>query len=646
MLSLPIRFFPRHVCAVGWVSLLILTASSWAGAQEIAYEQSFDTPVGPNGDVYFTTSPIYNGITDASSSNGITTGGSFAGSPVVEDGVIATSFGALTPQSGPYFLEEQTNSGPVYTGTVFSTAGTAITVLPQNTYQLSFYYGVVNMINPPALQVYINGVAVGAPLTPTATNVMQKFTFNYNSGAASNIVIAIENNTATGYGNDFALDTIQFTIAQATFPLAGLTPNQAAIAQNLSSGVLNPVSTAVYNALIANASSYPGVLNQLSPEAFGRFTSMTAFNDASFEIEAMDNYLASERDPNGNFFAGNGKINSSGLTVNDAATDAALAPVASRLMAWSAAPVGGMISDVSDPLFSGVDMKDAKDMKSTSAPEYADPWNFFVRGNVVLAQGFSNNDVSHFDDNTESVIVGTDYRVTGNFLVGLKAGYSHTDATLDDNGSSATIDSYSTGLYASYADKGWYANVIGDYVHNAYTEERNIGFLGQTANGAPEGNEGFADLDGGYDFHDGALTYGPIAGVQYTHLSVNGYTESGSAADLTVQDQEDDSLRSRLGGRVSYAFSHYGLVFKPHLDATWQHEFMDQSRGITSQFDTTGLGSFTVRTEDPQRDFAMATAGLDLDINRTIMAFAEYMVQAGQSNYFGQAVQAGIKIGF
>jgi outer membrane autotransporter protein len=73
---------------------------------------------------------------------------------------------------------------------------------------------------------------------------------------------------------------------------------------------------------------------------------------------------------------------------------------------------------------------------------------------------------------------------------------------------------------------------------------------------------------------------------------------------------------------------------------------MDQARGITSQFDNTGLGSFTVRTDSPQRDFAMIDAGTDVRLNRTVSLFAEYMVQAGQDNYFGQAIQAGVKIGF
>jgi outer membrane autotransporter protein len=170
--------------------------------------------------------------------------------------------------------------------------------------------------------------------------------------------------------------------------------------------------------------------------------------------------------------------------------------------------------------------------------------------------------------------------------------------------------------------------------------------LGQTATSAPEGNEGVANLDGGYDFHAGALTFGPLAGVQYTHLTVDGYNESGSIANLSVNEQNSDSLRSRLGGRLSYAFAQHGISLTPHLEATWQHEFMDQSRGITSQFNSFGGGSFSIRTPNPSRESALIDAGCDANLNADVMLFADFIVQAGQDNYFGKSVQAGMKIGF
>jgi uncharacterized protein YhjY with autotransporter beta-barrel domain len=500
---------------------------------------------------------------------------------------------------------------------------------------------------------------VGAPVgTPEKTTTYTLLTSTGLNGTTFDTV----NYTNVPSGDtgmvSYTMEDVLLTVNSAAvlFPTTGggLTSNQQAIIapinNQLAANNMSPAFLALVNALsnvyTNNPNDFAEALNELSPQAFAQFTSETAFNNASFETEAMDNYLAGRRDQNGNFLAGNGSIDASGLTVNDPSYDPELEGVHSRLMAWNPAPFSdGLLSDSSSAALGGVQMKDNKDMKSMEGVAYTNPWSLYVRGNVVLAQGFSDPNTSHFDDNTESVVIGTDYRLTPNFLIGITAGYAHTDVTLDDHGSSATVDSYSPGFYASYAKKGWYANLVGNYLHNAYTQDRQIAFLGQTASSAPEGNQGVADLDGGYDFHHGAFTFGPLAGIQYTHLSVDGYNETGSVADLSVNDSESDSLRSRLGGRVSYTFSHAGLTFTPHLDASWQHEFMDQSRGITSQFGFGG-GSFSVRTINPSRDSALADAGVDADLNRTVSLFLDYIVQAGQENYFGQSVQAGVKVGF
>jgi outer membrane autotransporter protein len=320
----------------------------------------------------------------------------------------------------------------------------------------------------------------------------------------------------------------------------------------------------------------------------------------------------------------------------------------SRLLAWSPPPDAGLLSDVGGSLLGGVDMKDAKMMVS---PETANSWNVFVSGNVVLAQDFSDPSAgtAHADAATEGVQIGADYRIDSHFLVGAMFGYGHTDATLDTLNSTASVDTYSPGVYASYSGGGWYANALGSYGFADYDQDRKvaIGAFNGTAQSSPSGDQIVGDLDGGYDFHQGHWIFGPTLGAQYVHLDVDGFTESGlPGANMTVNQDESDSLRSRLGGRVSYDIQDGAMRFTPHLSAGWQHEFLDQSRGVTSQFDGVGAGSFVVRTGNPSRDSVLVDIGFDAQIDKTWTVFTDYTVQAGQDNYFGQSVQAGVKIGF
>ena len=418
-----------------------------------------------------------------------------------------------------------------------------------------------------------------------------------------------------------------------------------------ASGVTNPGLTSLITNLDTvsiSPAALGSALNQFMPLNFAHFTSSTAFNGTDFLTEQMDNYLAGHRGADGTFVASNGNLDYSGLTLNDASTAQGLQQIRSHLLAWNPAPSTGLVSDSTSSLLGGVDMKDTKKM---IASEPANLWNVFVAGDVVLGQDFSDNATgnAHADSTTGEVRVGADYAVTPNLLIGGFFNYSHTDVTLDAQNSSATVDGYMPGLYASYADSGFYVNAVGTYGFNNYTQARNVAFAGfdGRADSAPTGDQILGDLDGGYDFHYGKYTFGPTAGLKYVHLDVNGYTEDGlPGASLVVNRDEADSLRSRLGGRVSYVFNGAGVAFTPHLDVSWLHEFLDSSRGINSEFVGAGVGTFAVSTAAPSRESALVNLGLDAKIDDTFTVFGNYTVQAGQENYFGQAVQAGLKIGF
>ena len=594
----------------------------------------------PGGTVQFNGANTYAGGTT------ITNGTTFVAGNVqaLGTGAIAVNDGTLTMGNGNHLIIAPAYSQLATGNLLLNVAGVGQAAIADE----------IGITNTSANQVDLNGkleVNLGSFVkTPGGT----KYTFTLvDASGGYDGKFAQFDPMNLGGGLFASLQYTTYTVLLnlvTEFPTQGLSPNEQGVLQPINNYLARGGTNAAFTQLITALTPYAGspatlgpVLDQLSPIKFNSFASTTAFNNESFETQNEDTYLAGLRTgPHGTFVGGNGSIDSSGLTVNDPNVDPALQLVHSRLLAWNA-PSG--LADTASPLLGGVDMKEMKSTDFKNMPPQ-NPWNVYVRGNVILAQGFSQADVPHFDDNTESVYVGADYRLTPNFLIGLVAGYAHTDVTLGTTNSSATVDSYSPGIYAAYANNGWYANFQGRYSYNSYTEARNIGFLGQTANGAPTGNEGVADLDGGYEFHSGALTYGPLAGVQYTHLTVNHFDETGSVGDLSVQEDQSDSLRSRLGASLRYAICTQTMCLTPHLSAAWQHEFMDQSRGITSAFSDFGGGSFIVRTPTTSQDSALVDAGLDAQINKNVTVFGDYLLQAGQDNYFGQEVQAGVKVNF
>jgi autotransporter-associated beta strand protein len=445
-------------------------------------------------------------------------------------------------------------------------------------------------------------------------------------------------------------------LAFRTLASAHYNANEDAIAGYIDNSYSSGTSSLPFQRLIialnnvtgsgSPSSALPQAFDQLTTENLHNFVRETVFNNASFSMQMLNGYLESQRSCRGDFIPCDGEIDSSNLSINDPSMDPSLAQVSSHLMAWNPAPLPhGLLSDSTQVIPAGFEMADAP----TVVPSKGRDLNFFVAGNVTLAQGFSQSDISHFDSTTSGVQLGASYRITPHLEVGTFFDYEHADGNLDTLGSESTIDSYSPGLFVSFADRGWYANAIGSYGFDSFTEDRSVSFGGLTgtSHGTPSGRQIIGNFDGGYDFHVNKWTFGPEAGVQYTDLTVDGFTEQGSApTDLQVDRTETSSFRSRVGGHVSYPIHARKVLLTPHLDAFWQHEFLDEGQGISEGLTSVGTGSFQVFTPRASRDSALIDLGLNADLNGQVSVYADYLLQAGQNDYFGQSLQLGVKVAF
>ncbi len=426
---------------------------------------------------------------------------------------------------------------------------------------------------------------------------------------------------------------------------AGLTANQAAVAGYLDQ-YATTVTTGNFAALVnaiyplnAEHAALGAALDQISPQSLQVFRSI-AFDNATFDSQELNDHLANLRD-------GLTGFDESQLSVMDSTLDPTLSQINSRLLAWNPNATPGLISDSVDSIFGGSDMKDMKATRSAEAQGPGSPWSTFIAGNVVLADLSHTDDIEHQDFTTGSVKLGADYRLDPHFTVGALLAFGHTDATLDHQGSKATVDSYSPAVYASYVDGGWYGNGLFSYGYNSYTEDRHIsiGALDGTNHGAPQGNQYNGNLTGGYEFQRGGWKFGPVASLQYVNLGIDSFREQGPTA-LNIQNQSEDSLRTQLGIEARHAIKTGSVILTPHLSASWQHEFLDNGEGITSQFTQVGSGSFTVQTSHPERDSAFIDAGLDAQIVKEVTLFADYETEAGQAHFFAQSIQAGVQVRF
>jgi uncharacterized protein with beta-barrel porin domain len=483
--------------------------------------------------------------------------------------------------------------------------------------------------NTPGQTVMNNGFFVfGLPYATTSLLV----------GPGANALGFVAYNTGnTTSPSGLFIDNIILIPLFGTVP--GLTPNQNNVATYIDS--LNTgVNTGNLGLVIAQLTADPSVaqlgshLDELSPQSLQVFSDI-AFDNATFTTQDVTNHLANLRDGLTGFDDGQ-------LTVNDPSMSQGASQISNRL----AHHHPGDPKDMGDPK----NMGDSKEMGAaqnlTAYTPEPDRWSTFIAGQVTLADLDHDMDMAHQDYTSSSVMVGADYRIDNHFTVGSFLSFSHTDADLDHIGSSATVDTYSPGLYGSYVNGGWYANALVAYGFNSYTSNRNIDFttISGTNTGATQGSQYQGSLGGGYEFQTGHFKYGPFAQLQYVNLNINSFNEEGPTA-LDIGQQNADSLRSQVGFEARYAQRVGPIYLVPHASVAWQHEFLDNSRDITSQFDGTGSGTFDVQTTGPDRESAFIDVGINADLNRDVTLFTDYETEVG-GNYSDQSVQGGVRIGF
>jgi len=495
----------------------------------------------------------------------------------------------------------------------------------------------------------------GLTVTPNLQYDLATFTNGYTGQFSSTTINDLTLPAGFFSVLDYQSNDVLITFFQSLQTVMGLTPNQQSVATYINQFAPNSIFMGGniggnFNTLVSNI--YPlttdpaalgSALDQISPQSLQVWRHI-AFDNATFANQQLGNHLANLRD-------GQTGFDGSQLTYSDPTMGPALTQIKSHLLAWTPPPSHGLVSDTVNPVMAGVAV-DPKDMRCPNcAPDRINSWSTFIAGDVILADLSHDPDMAHQDYTSSSITAGADYHINKQWTVGALFSYGHTDATLDHIGSSSTVDSYSPGIYASYVDGGWYGNGLFSYGYNSYTENRNIqiGALNGTNTGAPQGNQYVGNLTGGYEFKRGAWKFGPTASAQYVNLGINSFIEEGPTA-LNVQSQSDESFRSLLGFEARYAghvqgwFGSFDLT--PHVSLQWQHEYLDDSRGITSQFNQLGTGSFTVQTTETDRDSAFIDAGLDAQIEDNITLFIDYQTQAGQSDFFAQSIQGGLKAEF
>ncbi len=269
---------------------------------------------------------------------------------------------------------------------------------------------------------------------------------------------------------------------------------------------------------------------------------------------------------------------------------------------------------------------------SRSLDSFSDDERFTLYAIGVHRRSDQDNEQLLGDDyNSGSGTLGGEVRITPQFRAGLALSYTKASSDLD-NGDE--LDDQATQLagYLSYYDGGWFGDAMLGYGrHNLDLDRR--GVLAQVSGGTDADTFGAA-LRGGYLFDLGGLRVGPILGFRYSRTEVDGYSEGGDALlAYRVDGQNLTSKTGEAGVQLRTPFSVGGQSMEGYLNLTWQHEFGDRSRTLTTNLEQAPLLPIRTTVEDfESRDYGVIGGGVSLDLTHNLSVVLSASSTFGRSN--------------
>ena len=265
-----------------------------------------------------------------------------------------------------------------------------------------------------------------------------------------------------------------------------------------------------------------------------------------------------------------------------------------------------------------------------------------TNGWVSANYGYSKNEPDDYWSNTSGNpfqgTIGADYQTASGIIFGgaLTAGFQSQDFS---TGGDFDQDSQAVSLYAAYQADQFWGNIVAsyDFLQNDIHRDVKIGLFTDTNTGDASGHTASLAFRGGFDIKSSRCMTGPVLGAIFQEAHIDDFTEIGTtgATALSFGNQTRDSQITQLGWRASIELG----AWKPFGEATWNHEWKNNDRTVTTTLTSVSAPSFTSFALPVASDWGNATIGASYRISPGTMllaTFSEVFGKSELSNYGGE----------
>ncbi len=267
---------------------------------------------------------------------------------------------------------------------------------------------------------------------------------------------------------------------------------------------------------------------------------------------------------------------------------------------------------------------------------------FWMSGYGSRSETDATLGTARMETDLSGALFGADGALDDHWRLGILAGYGQTDVTQPARLSSASVNTWSVGLYGAAEAGAWGLGFGALYNGHAVDARRSvrIGDLSQQLSAGYDARSWQLFAEAGYEVQAGALMLEPFAGVSYTGLATDGFSESGGDAALTASSDTDHTAFTTFGMRGAVQVD--DMVHARGM-AGWRHGFSDTDPSST--FTMSDSPAFTVTGAPTAEDALVAELGIEAGLSDTTVLGVAYKGRYGGGTA-AHGFNAGLKVRF
>lgn len=263
-------------------------------------------------------------------------------------------------------------------------------------------------------------------------------------------------------------------------------------------------------------------------------------------------------------------------------------------------------------------------------------WEVFTTVNYANISISSIRSQAGVDSQTWAPGLGIERHFTRHLTIGFAANLLETQQTYANGLGNMDMQGIALSAYASYVRRSLWVDLL--YSWGAFdleTDRNSTGF--PVANGETNAYTNAVQFNGGWSFRVPAwkLVHGPLAGVDWLHVNIDGYSETGGGLGaLSYASRSVDSLITRVGWSVTKEFDTSFAKITPQLRLTYERQNIDRNNGTSVNLINQPFTA-TTNSESPGQSYMVAGAGVNFEFTQDFSMLLTY-----QGQFFREDMQA------